>query len=117
MAEHMTVCGGHLTAGETASQIFSHAKVDKDLSFIKFIFYKIFDSSNIQYSHMPRWLKYKIFDNSNIQLSCFKNAFGICQKMETCPLHFVVILKKQRQFIPPRKILILIQFLNDDAPP
>ena len=27
MAEHMTVCGGHLTAGETASQIFSHAKV------------------------------------------------------------------------------------------
>ena len=35
MAEHMTVCGGHLTAGETASQIFSHAKVDKD---------KIFDS-------------------------------------------------------------------------
>ena len=23
----MTVCGGHLTAGETASQIFSHAKV------------------------------------------------------------------------------------------
>jgi len=26
MAEHMTVCGGHLTAGETASQIFSHAK-------------------------------------------------------------------------------------------
>ena len=53
MAEHMTVCGGHLTAGETASQIFSHAKVDKD----------------------------KIFDNLNIQLSCFKNVFGIFQKM------------------------------------
>ena len=72
MAEHMTVCGGHLTAGETASQIFSHAKVDKD---------KIFDSSNIQYSPMPRWIKYKIFDNLNIQRSCFENAFSICQKM------------------------------------
>ena len=26
MAEHMTVCGGHLTASSTATNIFSHAK-------------------------------------------------------------------------------------------
>ena len=26
MAEHMTVCGGHLTALDTSNQIFSHAK-------------------------------------------------------------------------------------------
>ena len=26
MAEHMTVCGGHLTASSTSTSIFSHAK-------------------------------------------------------------------------------------------
>ena len=26
MSEHMTVCGGHLTASSTATNIFSHAK-------------------------------------------------------------------------------------------
>ena len=90
MAEHMTVCGGHLTAGETASQIFSHAKVDKD---------KIFYSSNIQYSHMPRWIKIKyltirIFNS--LALKMYLVFFKRCKRAHCISLHFVVILKKQR---------------------